>query len=325
MPGKSRREFLQASAGIAAFAPHLALAQAAWPWRPLRLVVGFTPGTVTDITARVLAGGAADILGQQIIVEDRPGAGSALAAEFVVRAPKDGYTLFVATLSIVTGQAMKPDPGFDLLRDFAAVSLLASAATILVASPQSELTSVAEVIARAKERPGELLCANVGVGSLPHFAAELFAQRAGIKLVHVPYPGSPQAVNDLIAGRVAIFFSPASTVIGQIAGGKVRALATVAERRAKVLPNVPSMAEAGMPDFDTSIWFGLLAPAGTPQVAIDKVASAAEKVMHAPAAIDTLSKQGVDPIGSSPEKFAAYLKSEINRWSDVARAAGVQN
>jgi tripartite-type tricarboxylate transporter receptor subunit TctC len=322
----SRRDLLQASAALAAISPvsDIAIAQGAWPSRPIRLIVGFTPGTATDITARVFAGGAADMLGQQIIVEDRPGAGSALAAEYVARAAKDGYTLFVATLSIVTSQAMKPDPGFDLLRDFAPVSLLANGAVVLVASPQSGLNSVAEVIALAKAKPGEVLCANVGVGSLPHFAAELFAQRAGIKLVHVPYPGSPQAVNDLIAGRVAIFFSPASTVLGQIAGGKVKALATAAERRAKVLPDVLSMAEAGMPDFDSSLWFALLAPAGTPQAAIDKVATAAAKAMHAPAAVETLSKQGFDPIGNGPDEFAPYLKSEIKRWSDVARAAGVK-
>jgi tripartite-type tricarboxylate transporter receptor subunit TctC len=323
----SRRDFLQASAAVAAVSPvsGIAMAQGAWPSRPIRLIVGFTPGTATDITARVFAGGAADLLGQQMIVEDRPGAGSALAAEYVARAAKDGYTLFVATLSIVTSQAMKPDPGFDLLRDFAPVSLLANGAVVLVASPQSGLNSVAEVIALAKSKPGEVLCANVGVGSLPHFAAELFAQRAGIKLVHVPYPGSPQAVNDLIAGRVAIFFSPASTVLGQIAGGKVKALATAAERRANVLPDVPSMAEAGMPDFDASLWFALLAPAGTPQAAIDKIASAAAKAMHAPTAVETLSKQGFDPIGNRPDEFARYLKSEIKRWSDVARAAGVKS
>jgi tripartite-type tricarboxylate transporter receptor subunit TctC len=314
------------SAAAAAFTslPHLARAQDTWPSRPIRLIVGFTPGTATDITARVFASGAADMLGQQVIVEDRPGASSALAAGYVARATKDGYTLFVATTSLVTAQAMKPDPTFDLPRDFAPVSLLASGAVVLVASPQSKLRSVAEVIALAKAKPDEVLCANVGVGSLPHFAGVLFAQRAGIKLVHVPYPGSPQAVNDLIAGRVAIFFSPASTVIGQIAAGKVTALATAAEQRAKALPDVPSMVEAGMPDFDTSLWFSILAPAGTPQAAIDKVASAAGKAMRAPAAVDTLSKQGFDPIGNSPDKFGAYLKSEIKRWADVARAAGVK-
>jgi tripartite-type tricarboxylate transporter receptor subunit TctC len=327
MPGKSRRQFLLASAGASAIlsAPHLALAQAAWPSRPLHFIVGFTPGTATDVTARVLAGAEADILGQQIIVENRPGAGSALAADYVARAPKDGYTLFVATIATATAEAMKSNPSIDVLRDFAAVSLIASTPTVLVASPQPGLASVAEVIARAKQKPGELLCANSGVGTVSHLAAELFAQRAGIKLVHVPYPGSPQAVNDLIAGRVAIYFSPASTVIGQIAAGKVKALATAAEKRAKALPDVPSMAEAGMPDLDASIWVGLLAPAGTPQPAIDKTASAAEKAIHDPATINALSKQGVDPIGTSPDKFAAYLKSEIERWSDVVRSAGIKS
>jgi tripartite-type tricarboxylate transporter receptor subunit TctC len=326
MRGKSRRDFLQASAAAAAFAsvPHLAQAQGAWPSRPVRLIVGFTPGTATDITARVFASGASDALGQQVVVEDRPGAGSALAAEYVARAPKDGYTLFVATTSVVTSLAMKPDPGFDLPRDFAPVSLLASGAVVLVASPQSKLRSVADVIALAKTKPNEVLCANVGVGSLPHFAAVLFAQRAGIKLVHVPYPGSPQAVNDLIAGRVAIFFSPASTVIGHIAAGKVTALATSAPQRAKALPDVPSMAEAGMSDFDTSLWFGILAPSGTPLAAIDMVAAAAGKAMQAPAAVASMSKQGFDPIGNTPDKFGAYLTGEIKRWADVAKAAGVK-
>jgi tripartite-type tricarboxylate transporter receptor subunit TctC len=220
---------------------------------------------------------------------------------------------------------MKPDPNFDLAKDFAPIALLASQAVVLVVNPDSDLRSVADVIALAKRKPGEVLCANAGVGSLPHFSAELFAQRAGIKLVHVPYPGSPQAVNDLLAGRVTLFFSPASTVVGQIAAGKLRALASASTQRAGILPNVPSMAESGMPDFDTSLWFGLLAPVGTPQPAIDKVAGAAAKAMHAPEAIETLKKQGFDPLGTGPDAFGKYLLGEIGRWSDVARTAGVKS
>jgi tripartite-type tricarboxylate transporter receptor subunit TctC len=327
MNGLSRREFLHASAAAAALSPtsRSAWAQDAFPSRPIRLVVGFTPGTATDITARTFASGAADMLGQQIIVENKPGAGSNLAAEYVARAPNDGYTFFVATSSIVTSQAMKPDPNFDIARDFAPVSLLANGAVVLVVNPDLNLHSVSDLIALAKSKAGEVLCANVGVGSLPHFAAELFAQRAGLKLVHVPYPGSPQAVNDLLAGRVTMFFSPASTVIGQIAAGKLRALATAAEKRASALPDVPSMAEAGMPNFDTSLWFGLLAPAGTPQAAIDTVARAADKAMHAPEAVKTLKQQGFEPLGDGPELFGRYLHSEISRWSEVARVAGVKS
>ena len=190
-------------------------------------------------------------------------------------------------MSIVTSQIINPDPAFDLNKDFAPISLLASGAVVLVVSPQSNLSSVGDLIAMAKSNPGQVLCANAGIGSLPHMAAELFAQRAGIELVSVPYPGSPQAVTDLVAGRVTMFFSPASTVIGQITAGKLKALATAANKRASALPEVPSMAEAGIPDFDTSLWFGVMAPAGTPQNAIQKIASAAEKAMHRPNAVET--------------------------------------
>jgi len=327
MHGLSRRKFLHASAAAAALSPfgRTAFAEDAYPARPIRLVVGFTPGTAADITARTFAAGADAALGQKIVVENRPGAGSAIAAEYVARAEKDGYTLFLSTLSIVTAQAMKPDPNFDLVRDFAPISLLTSGAVVLVVNPDSHLKSVADLIALAKQKPGEVLCANAGVGSLPHFAGELFAQRAGIKVTHVPYPGSPQAVNDLIGGRVTMFFSPASTVIGQIAAGKLRALATAAEKRASSLPDVPSMAEAGMPDFDTSLWFGLLAPTGTPRGAIDKVAAAAAKAMHVPEAVETLRKQGFDPIGNDPATFGRYITSEITRWAEVAKTAGVKS
>src|SRR5262245_10390350 len=322
-----RRRFLQWAAGATVLPrlSHPASAQDAFPSRQIRLIVGFTPGTATDILARTLANGVEGVLGQKCIVENKPGASSGIAAEYVARAGKDGYTLFVATVSLVTIQAMKPNPAFDLARDFAPVSLLANQAVVLVVNPESNLRSVAELIALAKSKPGEVLCANVGIGSLPHFAAELFAQRAGIKLVHVPYPGSPQAVNDLLGGRVTMFFSPASTVIGQIAAAHLRALATASDRRAEVMPDVPSMAEAGMPDFDTSLWFGLLAPSGTPQAAIDRIASATAGAMRAPEAIETLKKQGYEPLGTGPDAFAPYLQKELQRWSDVARAAGVKS
>ena len=319
-----RRYFLKFAASAAGLAAFCGRAPALdYPSRPINLVVGFTPGTAADITARVFANGAEEILGQKIVVENKPGAGSNVAAEYVARAAKDGYTLFLSSLSIVTAQVINPDTAFDLTKDFAPVSLLASGAVILVVSPQSNLHSVAELIAFAKSKPGEVFCATAGVGSLPHMSAEFFAQRTGIKIVNVPYPGSPQAVNDLVAGRVTMFFSPASTVIGQIAAGKIIPLATAAHERASVLPNVPSMAEAGVPDFDTPLWFGLMAPAGTPQEAIDKVAAAAGKAMRAPQAVETLKKQGFDPIGQGPDRFGPYLRSEITRWSAVgARVKG---
>jgi tripartite-type tricarboxylate transporter receptor subunit TctC len=321
-----RRQFVRMVAS-AALLPSLrvtASAQDPYPSRPIHLVVGFTAGTAADITARVFGEGASDILGQQFVVEDKPGAGSEVAAEYVARAPKDGYTLFHATLSIVTSQIINPDPDFDLVRDFAPISLLATGAVVLVVSPQSDLHSVAELIALAKSKPGTVLCANAGVGSLPHMAAELFAQRAGINLLHVPYSGSPQAVTDLMAGRATMFFSPASTVIGQIAAGRLRALATAANKRAAILPDVPSMPEAGIPDFDTSLWFGVMGPAGTPPAVIDKIADAAGKAMRTQTALTALQRQGFDPLGEGPDQFAPFVRNEIARWSQVARLAGVK-
>jgi tripartite-type tricarboxylate transporter receptor subunit TctC len=321
-----RRHFLHLAAGTVALPAisRVAIAQDAYPSRPIHVVVGFTPGTAADITARVFGTSAAPILGQQVVVENKPGAGSILGAEHVARAAKDGYTLSLTSLSVATSLVMKPEPDFDLLRDLAPISLLTKAPVVLVVNPADKLHSVAELIALAKSKPGEVLCANVGVGSLPQFAAELFAQRAGIKLQQVPYPGSPQAVTDLVAGRVQMFFSPASSVIGQVAAGQLTALATAAEKRASILPDVPSMAEAGIPDYDASLWFGLTAPAGTPQAAIEKIAGAAQSAMHSREAIETLNKQGFDPVGDGPESFGRFLHSEVVRWTEVGRAAGIK-
>jgi tripartite-type tricarboxylate transporter receptor subunit TctC len=326
MSALSRRDLLHAAINVTAvpLISDAAIAKDLYPSRPIYLIVGFPAGSAADISARAFSNAAEGILGQNVVVEDKPGAGSSLAAEYVARAAADGYTLFLATVSNVTDQAVRPDPALNLANDFAPISLLASGAVVLVVSPQSNLHSVAELIALAKSKPGAVLCATAGIGSVVDLVAVLFAQRAGIELVRVPYPGSPQAVSDLMAGRVTMFFSPASTVIGQIAAGKLIALATAATKRASVLPDVPSMAEAGMPGFDASLWLGLVAPAGTPQTAIEEVAKAANAAMHAPKAVATLERLGFDPIGEGPGRFGPYLRSEIIRWSEVARRAGVK-
>jgi len=237
--------------GLSALLPQFALAHDAYPSRPIHVIVGFTPGAAADITARVLGEGLGPILGQQIVVENKPGAGSSIAAVYVSHEAKDGYTLFLATLSIVVNQIINPNSSLDLTRDLAPIALLASVPVILVVNPDSEVHSVADLVALAKLKPDEVLHATV-VGSLPHLASELFAQRAGIKLVQVPYQGSPQTVTDVIAGRALATFAPASTVVGQIAAGKVRALATATHKRCRALPDVPTLEEQGMPDFDTS-------------------------------------------------------------------------
>jgi tripartite-type tricarboxylate transporter receptor subunit TctC len=322
----SRRKFMHLTAGAAVLSagPRAGSAQDAYPSRPIHVVVGFTPGAAADVAGRVLAQGAGPILGQQIVVENKPGAGSSIAAQYVAHAANDGYTVFLATLSIVTSEIINPRPPFDLLRDLAPIALLETGAVVLVVNPASNIHSVADLIAFAKAKPGEVMHATV-FGSLPSFASELFAQRAGIKLLQVPYQGSPQAVMDVIAGRATMTFSPASSVVGQIASGKLRALATAAKKRSSALPDVPTMEEAGMPDLDASLWFGLLAPAGTPRPIIDKLAAAAQAAMHAPDAAETLRKQGYEPLDGGPDEFAAFIRSEIARWTEVARAAGLKS
>jgi tripartite-type tricarboxylate transporter receptor subunit TctC len=317
-----RRNFLQFAAGAAIPLPRLALAEDAYPSRPIHVVIGFTPGAAADVAGRMLAAGAAPILGQQIVVENKPGAGSSIAAEYVAHSAKDGYTIFLATLSIITNQITNRNESLNLTRDLTTVALLESGAIILVVNPDSHLRSVAELIALAKAKPGEVLHSTV-IGSLPHLASELFAQRAGIKLTQVPYPGSPQAVTDVIAGRALMTFSPASSVVGQIAAGKLTPLATAAHKRCSALPNVPTIAEEGIPDFDTSLWFGLLAPIGTPRRIIDKLADAAHRAMRTPEAIETLSKQGYEPLDGGPDEFAAFFRSETVRWTEVAHLAGL--
>jgi tripartite-type tricarboxylate transporter receptor subunit TctC len=273
----------------------------------------------------MLASGLGHILGQQVVVDNKPGAGSSIAAEFAAHAANDGYTLFLGSSANVTNQAINPALGFDIVKDFEPIAPVSAAAVVLVVNPATDVHSVVELIALAKKKPGEVLYASTGVGAAPHLAAELFSQRAGIKLVHVPYQGSPQAVADLIAGRTMMMFSPASTVIGQIAAGKLTALASAANKRPSILPDLPTMAEAGMPDFDTGIWFALMAPKGTPQGIVDTLAAATQKAMREPDAVATLSKQGVDPLSGGPDDLKRFVASELARWSEVARAAGLKS
>jgi tripartite-type tricarboxylate transporter receptor subunit TctC len=301
-----------------------ALAQSDYPNRPLRLIVGFPPGSSADITARVLGQRMGQSLGQQLVIENKPGAGSSLAAEFVVRAAKDGYTLFILSSANITNAAINPNLPFDIAKDFAPIALINTAAVVLVVPPVTAANNVQELIALARSKPGEVLYASTGVGTAPHLSGELLSMRADVKLVHVPYQGSPQAATDLLAGRVAMMFSPASAVVSQIETGKLKALASAASTRPGILPNVPTMAEAGVSDFDTSIWFGLVAPAGTPKDVIDKLARAVREAVASNEAVAAWRPQGIDPLSGGPDEFARHIASESKRWGDVAAAAGLK-
>ncbi len=319
-----RRQFLHlaACAGVLPAVSRLAHADD-YPTRPIHFVIGFTPGAATDVTARLLGGSMGPMLGQQIVVENKPGGGSSIAAEYVAHAAKDGYTLYLSTVSVIINQIINPNANLHLERDLTPVARISSGAIVLVVNPESSIHNVADLIALAKSKPSEVLHATV-MGSLPHLASELFAQRAGIKLTQVPYQGSPETVIDVMAGRALCTFSPASTVVGQIASGKLRPLATAANKRSAALPDTPTMAEAGIPDFDTSLWFAMWAPAGTPPAVIAKLSSTVQKATNQPDVIEKLHKLGFEPFDAGPDQLAAYIRSETVRWTEVARAAGLQ-
>jgi tripartite-type tricarboxylate transporter receptor subunit TctC len=300
-----------------------AQAQSDFPNKPIHLVVGFTPGSVADITARVLGNKMGQILGQQFVVENRVGAGSSIAAEYVARAAKDGYTLYLPGSANIANAAINPKLPFDIIKDFAPIGLVNSAAVILVVHPSLNVDNVQELIALVKSKPGELSYASTGIGSAPHFSGELFMQRTGTKLVHVPYPGSPQAATDLLAGRVQIMFSPATAVISLVKAGRLKVLASTGAKRPGILPDVPTMIESGMPDFDTAIWFGLTAPAGTPTAVIDKLAPALREAVKAPDVVAAWRPQGVDPLDGGADALAKLNETELKRWTEVAAAAGL--
>ncbi len=295
-----------------------------YPSRPLRVIVGFSPGSTSDLIGRLLAKEAAPLLGQQLVVENKSGAVGAIAAQYVAHAANDGYTALVLAVGTLTNEIVKPTPSFDVTRDFAPIALLASGPFILVTNAASGINSVAELIALAKSKPGEVLYGSVGGASVPHLTTELFAQRAGIQLTGVTYPGGPQIMNDLLAGRITMGFTGAQDVMGQVVAGKLKALATTAQQRSPALPGIPTMTEAGIAGLDSSLWTGLLAPAGTPRPVIEKLAETAARAMHAPDTIETLQKLTYEPLTAGPEQFAAFLRSQIDHWSAVARGLGVK-
>jgi len=302
-----------------------ALAQSDYPNHPVHIIIGFSPGAVADTPARLLAQKFGQSLGQQFVVENKPGAGSNIAAEFVARAPKDGYTLLMATAAQTINATISPNLTFDFQKDFAPIALVASVPNILVAHPSLGVDNLKDLIALAKQKPGELVYGSSGVGTSTHLAGELINVMAGVKLTHVPYPGSAQSLTDVIAGRIPLLFVPAAPAMQYIERGQLKAIAVTQLKRAGIAPNVPTMAEAGLPGYDIGLWFALAAPAGTPRDVIDKLARATNAAMQAPDLVAALHAAGIDPItDSNPESFARYIDSEIKKGAEVAAAAGLK-
>ncbi|MBX9777584.1 MAG: tripartite tricarboxylate transporter substrate binding protein [Xanthobacteraceae bacterium] len=305
-------------ATLALAADYSGVAADDYPARPVRVIVGFGPGSTADYSARTVAQKLSLKYGQQFVVESRAGAGSNLAAEFVARAPKDGYTLLMGTVAN-TINATISKLNFDFARDFAPIALVSTVPNILVAHPATGFRTVADVVAAAKRE--QMMYGSSGVGSALHVYGELLNITAGIKMTHVPYPGSAQSLTDLLAGRISVMFSPAPTVLPHIQAGALTAIAATSPR---VLPDLPTMADAGYKGFDAGLWFGMLAPAGTPREIVDKVSAGINEALKMDDVVQALRKQGFEPLGGTPDDFAGYIKSEIAQWGRVAEAAGLK-
>jgi tripartite-type tricarboxylate transporter receptor subunit TctC len=294
-----------------------------YPARPVRIIIGFGPGASGDVAARVLAQYLTAKLGAQFVVENRPGAGSNIATNFVAHAPKDGYVLLQGTVANTINPAITPNLNFDFAKDFTPIALFTTLPNILVVHPSTGARSVKDLIRLARAKPGALSFGSAGVGSGSHFSGELFNVMAETKLVHVPYAGTAQALTDLLAGRIQVMFSPASTVVQHVDEGSIWALAATGLQRASAAPDLPTIAESGLAGFDTSGWFGLLAPAGTPREIVERLAAATRDAANAPDVVATLKPQGFDLDPRTPEEFAAFLRNDLAKWSRVAAAAGI--
>ena len=305
---------------VLAFVPQRpSSADETYPTRPIRLIVGFAAGSSGDVAARIISHKLGDLLGQTVIVENRPGASSMIATDYVARSAKDGYTLLFATIAATINTTLMPGKGANFEKDMAPIVLVGSIPNILVVNPDLGVNNVKELIALAKQKPDELLYGASGLGSGPHLATELFKQMAGIKMTGVLYPGSGQTVMDLISGRIQVMFSPASTVLAFIKDGRVRALATTESKRTNAAPELPTISESALPGYDTGLWFGILGPAGMPKPIIDKISDATNRALKDPDVLKQLTTQGLDPRGGSPEEFALFIKTETDRWARVIR------
>lgn len=295
-----------------------------YPDRPITLLVGFSPGGATDIIARLLASGLEKELGQPIVVENKPGAGSNIAAAEAASAEPDGYTLFMGTIAQTISPNIRSNLQYDTKRDFIPVIQTMASPSILVVNPDVPVNTVEEFIAYAKANPGEITMASSGVGGSPHMAMELMNIRSGIDTLHVPYKGASNAMNDVLAGVVSGGFKTATAAIPQIKAGNIRPLAVASTERIKQLPDLPTMAEAGVEDFYVTSWNGIFVPAGTPADIVAKLSAATTAVLEQPSTIEEFEKRSASAVGGSPEDFQIFINDELDKWGLVAKEANVR-
>ena len=301
------------------------LAQEPYPSRPVKLVVPFTPGTGIDILARTLGQKLGDDWKVGVVVENRAGASGNIGTEAVAKSPPDGYTLLTTAQTMVVNRALFASLPYDPVKDFAPIAPLAIGSLALVVHPSLNVRTVADLVALAKANPGKLNYASPGNGTPHHLAMELFKSKAGVEIVHVPYKGTAQAVQDLLGGQVGLMFLPVHVALPQADAGKLVMLAAGGTARSNAAPNVPSLAEAaGIRDIDTDIWYGLYAPARTPQAVIDKVNADVNRLLKQPDIADTLAKQGLQPTGGTPAQLADLTRSDLERWTAVVQTAKIK-
>ena len=319
MRSRSVRAMFAAACAVAATT---AWAQS-YPTKPIRIVVPQLPGGGNDTIARMVAQKLTVALKQQVVADNRPGAGGLIAAELVAKSAPDGYTLLlanVATMAIIPN-VQKKIP-YDPVKDFEPVSLVASAPLLVVVHPSLPVTSIRQLIALAKAKPGQLNYASNGVGSSTHLATEMFKMMTGTKMVHVPYKGLSAATTDLLSGQVQVMFSSAVAMMPQVKAGRLRAIAMTGAKRSPAIPDVPTVAEAGVPDYEAGSWYGICAPAGTARPIVDQLSREIAVAVKSPDVIERLALEGVIPVGSTPQKFGAYIKRELAHVRDVVKASG---
>ena len=294
-----------------------------YPAKPVRMIAASSPGSAVDIVARIVAQKLGEQIGQQIIVDNRAGAGGNIGAELAAKAPPDGYTLFMGTPAHAINTGLYRKLNYDLVRDFAPVSQVTSGQYVVVVHPSLPVRSVKELIALARAKPGQLNYASAGSGNATHLAGELFNSAARVKLVHVPYKGSGPAVIDLVGGQVQVMFANLTAVLPQVKTGRVRALAVTGEKRAAAAPGLPTMIESGVPGYVVISWFGVLVPAATPREIVMRLNADLAQAMRAPDVRERLAGEGAEPTVGTPEQFGAFIRADIAQWTKVIKNAGI--
>jgi tripartite-type tricarboxylate transporter receptor subunit TctC len=294
-----------------------------WPTRPVRLIVPFPPGGGTDAVGRVLGPRLSEIWGQQLVIENRGGAGSNIGNELVARAAPDGYTILFGAFPLGTNKYIYPTLAYDPVADLAPITLICTFPNVMVVPNASPAKSVAEFLTHAKANRGDITFGSAGIGTSLHLSGELFARMAGIEMTHIPYRGAGPAITDLIGGRLSVMFSTAASVAPHARTGRLRALAVTSAKRFAPLPDLPTIAEAGLPGFDVSSWYALFAPIKTPPEIVRKINADAVAALREPQVRERLEGLGLEVVGSTPQELAAFLKAEMTKWEPVIKAAGI--